>query len=149
MSEKPSFTKLTLERSLSSTRGTFGHLSLTNHTGTHHWTTCERPATGPHPRIPAGTYALALGMYYHGDGPGGKEDYPAYEVLAVPGRSFIKIHRANFAKELLGCIAPGMGYFTDADGIYGVTLSKTAFEQFMAALVGERNVELIITEQAA
>ena len=132
------------DKARTSTRGTFGRISVTDHSET--WTTCERPATGPHPCIPVGTYTIALGMYYHGDGPGGKPDYPAYEVLNVPGRSLVKIHKASFPKQLLGCIAPGLDYFTDATGVYGVTDSAIAFEQFMTTLNGEQVAELIITE---
>lgn len=137
---------LTRDKTVTSERGTFGHLTLTNHTGTHTWTSCERPATGPHPCIPTGTYTLALGMYYHGDGPGGKPDYPAYEVLNVPKRSEIKLHVANKPSELRGCIAPGRGYFTNDEGVYGVTESRAAFAELMASLTGEQIAELVITE---
>ena len=138
---------LILQRAEKGERGTFGHLRITTHTGSHSWTSCERaPEPDPHPCIPAGTYPLALGMYYHGDGPGGKPDYPAYEVLTVPGRSQIKLHRANFPKELLGCIAPGMGYFKDEKGLYGVTDSKGAFEALMDALGSDPNAELVVLD---
>ena len=99
-----------------------------------------------HPCIPKGVYPLKLGMYYSGDGPGGKIDYPSYEVLNVPKRSLIKIHAANKASELLGCIAPGLS-MDIFGGEIGVTSSRKALEEFMEALGGAKDAQIEITEE--
>lgn len=111
--------------------GTFGTLSV----GGQSWYTVERPWVQNKPSIsciPAGTYPLVLGMFYSGDGPGGRPDYPAYEVQGVPGRSLIKIHKANRAIQLAGCIAPGK-FLGCESGHWAVLDSTTAFKEFMLA----------------
>lgn len=50
--------------------------------------------------IPAGSYVCSQTYSPHF----GK---PTYELMNVPQRSAIRIHPANFAQELLGCIALG------------------------------------------
>lgn len=87
--------------------------------------------------IPEGTYSLHLG-YFH------KGNYPAYELLDVPGRSEIKIHIGNTMDDLSGCIAPGMrlGFVKEK---WAVTSSATALERFMAAMGGIRESEIRIT----
>lgn len=120
---------ITLKRMVETPHGTFG---LLTYPGVTPWYTVERMSTGEHPRIPAGTYEMKLGMYYGGDGIGGKVDYPAYEII-VPGRKNIKIHVANLASELLGCIAPGLslGFLHDQ---LAVLSSHKAFDAFMFAM---------------
>ena len=133
---------VTLTRWAKNPRQTLGRL----HVGTQSWLSLERSATDvAHPCIPAGRYSLKLGMYYGGDGPGGKEDYPAYEVGNVPGRTLIKLHGANRATQLLGCIALGqtMDIF---EGEIGVTSSRGALSEFMIAMGHEEDAELLITE---
>lgn len=111
------------------------------------WLTIERSKIDMnHPCIPAGTYPLKLGMYYSGDGPGGKEDYPAYEVLNVPGRSEIKIHGANKASQLLGCIALGHTHEI-FDGEIGITSSRGSLAEFMAELAKDPEAEIAISEE--
>jgi len=123
------------------TMGTFGTLSVAapnthGNVGTLAWPTVEQPwrdnAVGKS-CIPLGVYRLKLGMYYHGDGPGGKEDYPAFEVLGVPGRTEIKIHRGNVATDVRGCIAPGNGLGAIGN-VWAVLQSGEALRQFMAAM---------------
>lgn len=136
---------ISLHRWAQNTKATHGRLTVDGHA--RGWLTVERPATDvAHPCIPPGTYRLKLGMYYGGDGVGGAHpDYPAYEVLGVPGRSLIKIHGANQASQLLGCIAPGLelGIF---GGEIGVTSSRPALAEFMAAMGGEAEGTLAVTE---
>lgn len=122
---------LTLERWGSTPMGTFGQLRL----GTHWWFTVERPWLQNAPSvscIPAGTYPLTLGFFYSGDGVGGKPDYPAYELRDVPGRSLIKIHRANIASQVKGCIAVGKQLGCEG-GKWAVLRSAEAYAEFMAA----------------
>ena len=90
--------------------------------------------------IPEGIYTMKLGMYYGGDGVGGRRDYPAYVVQDVPGRSLIKIHVANTAKQLKGCIAPGLDFGT-LGGEWAVKSSRDAFESIMETLRNDVKVE--------
>jgi Family of unknown function (DUF5675) len=60
----------------------------------------ERPRTGDHPCIPAGTYDVILTPSPH-------LHYITPELLNVPDRTSIRIHIANTAPELLGCTAAG------------------------------------------
>jgi hypothetical protein len=87
--------------------------------------------------IPAGLYLCQLGMYNKGG-------YPAYEIMNVPDRSEIKIHIANYLKDILGCI--GLGLTRDAT-VPAVWNSKKAFNQFMDYLDGDPFFELDIREQ--
>ena len=80
--------------------------------------------------VPQGTYDLVLeysprfGRYL-------------WELKGVPNRSECKIHPANEAKQLNGCIAPGAQYFDlDGDGVSGVSGSRYALNRinlFMGA----------------
>lgn len=57
-----------------------------------------------------------------------------WEVLNVKGRSAIRIHAANYVRELQGCIALGMSRVDiDKDGTMDVARSKEAMELFMTA----------------
>ena len=73
----------------------------------------------------------ALGVYRY------PQDIPA----GVYARSLVLIHAANWAHELLGCIAPGMGRAT-TDGELGVTSSRAAMESLFEVLVGETHLQL-------
>ena len=60
-----------------------------------------------------------------------------YEVLNVQGRSGIRIHKANYFTELLGCIAVGVQFIDlNNDGFLDVTNSKLA-QEFMMGLLGK------------
>ena len=122
---------MNIERWGSTPHGTFGVLSL----GAQQWYTVEKPWEGNKPSVscvPAGTYDIKLGMFYSGDGPGRKPDYPAYELLNVPGRALIKIHKATRAIDVKGCI--GVGKELGAEGgVWCVHRSREAFEELMAA----------------
>lgn len=120
--------------------GTFGRLTL----GVQSWFTVERPWLDNAPSvscIPSGLYPLVLGMFYSGDGVGGRPDYPAYELQHVPGRALIKIHRANVASQVKGCIALGKDLGCDG-GKWGVLRSADAYAEFMTA-AAEANVDTI------
>ena len=122
--------------------GSFGTLSV----GDHSWFTVERPWAQNKPSIsciPAGSYPLVLGTFYSGDGPGGKSDYPAYEVQNVPGRAQIKIHIANKASQLKGCIAPGKLLGAEL-GTWAVLESRTAYGEWMAAAVEAKVDQLVV-----
>jgi hypothetical protein len=103
--------------------------------------------------VPVGTYALAL----HDS-----EAHPQTWALVNPelgvwhlpsdippgeaGRSAVLIHPANFAHELLGCIAPGLGR-GHSDGINMVTQSRAAFAQLQHAVPWTPGHTLSISER--
>lgn len=82
----------------------------------------KTPAILGHPSIPAGTYPVQLTMSPH-------LQYVTPELYAVPGRTAIRIHIANFPRELEGCTAVGLGQTTDT-----VLQSKLAFDALMEVL---------------
>lgn len=108
--------------------GTFGTLTLPDGWSCY---TIELPWLNNAPRvscIPAGTYPLRLGHYNKGG-------YPAYELLDVPGRAEIKIHRANRAEDVQGCIGPG-AQLGVLHGEWAVMNSGMALEHIMAIMAG-------------
>ncbi len=90
-----------------------------------------------HSCIPEGHYVMRLGRYNRGG-------YAAYELQDVEGRTLIKIHVANRAKDVLGCIGPGVAVGHFGSGEFGVTNSKTTFANFMSELGDAPLVDLII-----
>jgi hypothetical protein len=125
--------------------GTFGTL----HVGDQSWFTVERPWLYNKPSvscIPAGRYPLTLGFFYSGDGVGGKPDYPAYELQGVPGRTLIKIHRANRASQVEGCIAVGKLLGSEA-GQWAVLQSAIAYAEWMQA-AAEAKVDALVVQWA-
>lgn len=99
--------------------------------------TLERPATGTdHLRIPAGSYRVHASQH--------PEHGLCYELQAVPGRSAILIHPANWVRQLLGCIALGRSVMV-VEGDYkgqhvrevGVSSSKDACQAFWAHMNGQ------------
>lgn len=76
--------------------------------------------------IPEGDYPLALGRYYEG----------GYDTLVIPdgevsGRTAIKVHAANRASELRGCIAPGLELGV-LEGEWAVLQSRPALDLWLA-----------------
>lgn len=109
--------KLTLERYESSPSGTFGRLLLKENT----LYTVEREWLGNQPNIsciPDGTYTAII-SYSPRFGRG------LYLLSPVPDRSGIRIHPANLARQLNGCVALGekLGWM---DGVKAVLLSVSA-----------------------
>lgn len=82
--------------------------------------------------IPAGRYKAERDMYYGGDGPGGKRDYECFEIRNVPGRAEIKIHIANYVKDIIGCIGVGMARDKDHPAIWSSTQGYNLFMQHLA-----------------
>ena len=74
--------------------------------------------------IPEGKYVVVpRNSPKHGD---------HFHITKVPGREFCLFHSANFAKELLGCIAPGLAHKDiDNDGNLDVTSSKLTMAQLL------------------
>jgi hypothetical protein len=65
-----------------------------------------------------------------------------YHLQNVLGRTFIEIHSANWAYQLLGCIAPG-ATVEMVQGKKGVTLSVATLAALVANL-GQQTFELTI-----
>lgn len=86
--------------------------------------------------IPEGEYKIVLGRFNRGG-------YPAYEVLDVPDRKYIKIHIGNTVNDIHGCIAVGkeLGVIS---GKFAVTSSRKAYNEFMAATGGQRQGTILI-----
>ena len=75
----------------------------------------------------------------------GGDQLATLEVVDVPGRTLIKIHPANFASQLLGCQAPGLG--ATFGSRWMVTHSRAAHRQLMHQfnLAGDDDLRLIVT----
>ncbi len=59
-------------------------------------------------------------------------------VRDVPGRSEILIHPANYTRQLLGCLAPGLDFGDiDGDGVIDVKSSRKAMEKLLLTLPRE------------
>ena len=85
--------------------------------------------------IPEGLYGLTKDTF--------KDKYPNYRVLnPPPGRYAIEIHRANYAKDLKGCIGVGM----DLGSQWNVMNSEEAMDWLMEILEDYQNVLLHITQ---
>lgn len=79
---------------------------------------------------PLSTWALvnpAVGVFHD------EEDAIGY-TGTYPVRTAVLIHPANFAHELLGCIAPGDSRLKMADGTWMVTNSRATFKKLRAIL---------------
>jgi hypothetical protein len=115
--------KIKVQRSKPTGKSTPGTMSLN---GVFECFTMEpdpvTPAIAGHPSIPAGVYPVQLTKSPH-------LGYITPELLAVPGRSAIRIHIANYPTELEGCTAVGQSQEQDFVGF-----SKNAFEALMQKL---------------
>jgi len=128
-----------LRRFCNSPMGVFGRLIVDSF----QCYTIERPWVNNESNvscIPAGRYRLTLGTHRRGTADP-TDDYPAYEVTGVVGRSLIKIHRANTMDDLQGCIAPGeqLGWIPPdpsrgRPGRWAVLDSASAYRKFMQAM---------------
>jgi len=82
----------------------------------------DNPLNPGHPCIAPGKFKieLTLSPHFH---------YVTPEVMNVPGRSYIRIHRANKPEQLLGCTAVGESQSPDWVGE-----SEIAFDKLMVLL---------------
>jgi len=80
--------------------------------------------------IPVGIYPLEYGRYHRGK-------YDCYEVKQVPARTLIKIHVANTANDLMGCIALG-NRLGVVDNWWAVLNSRVTHMEFMEAMGGAK-----------
>lgn len=121
----PQDTHVILERFCYCEQGTFGRLYLPELSVL----TVERPWLQNQPFlscIPEGDYQLRPSRFYRGG-------YDTWEVLEVPNRTRILVHRGNRAHDVQGCIAVGMTLGC-VGGAWAVLDSRTAFAAFMRAM---------------
>jgi hypothetical protein len=131
--------KLTLYRLGYSAKETTGRLVLEGHIS-FSWATLELPdLNNGHDKscIPAGVYHCVKTFSTH-------LGYTCPELQNVPGRTSIRIHKANFKSQLLGCIAIGQEFADiDKDGLTDVTSSTLAFTELMKNTPDEFDLEII------
>lgn len=115
--------------------GTFGVLKIN---GKVHCLTLEPPDKGNAKDIsciPEGSYTCA------------RVDSPTYgntfEVMEVPDRDHILIHKGNWKRNTKGCILLGSAFFTK--GERGVKASGDAIKSFIAAAVKNDSFPLVIS----
>lgn len=85
----------------------------------------KTPVHEGHPSIPAGIVfevKLTLSPHFH---------YVTPEIMNVPNRTYIRIHRANKPEDLLGCTGVGETLGPQADW---VGASEAAFDKLMVLL---------------
>lgn len=116
-------------------RDTFTNQSVTSQVlfnGTLRWYGIEPPnRPGPKPYcIPAGTYSVVLGHSQH-------FGMTVPMVQNVPGFYGIEIHPGNFPHDTHGCLCIG-----EDRGPDDVTQSRVAFDELMAALDGEEDINV-------
>lgn len=69
-----------------------------------------------------------------------------WQVMDVPNRTAIRIHAANYTRQLLGCIAPGIAHMDiDRDGAIDVTSSRRGLEMLEACLLTEAQAGTPVT----
>tara|TARA_Y100000310_G_scaffold219808_1_gene221230 strand:+ start:2410 stop:2853 length:444 start_codon:yes stop_codon:yes gene_type:complete len=98
--------------------------------------------------IPTGIYRCVRSMFHRGG-------YATYEITNVPGRSLIKVHRANTEEDLLGCIGLGLslGVLRVKDEDSGqmahklaALASRKAHDAWMASLAGVNEFQLHVVD---
>lgn len=132
--------RIEIARRAQTYKGTFGYMRVFDGDELifECWT-CEKEWADNQPYkscIPAGEYTICRSYFHRGD-------YPAFEVMNVPGRSRILIHIANTPSQLAGCIAPGtrLGVLGNE---WAVLSSRRAYGAFMEALEGVNQADLSI-----
>lgn len=110
--------------------------------------TVERPWLDNEPFvscIPSGAYTMRMRRSPVVERTSGGEFTHGWEVTDVPGRTYIMVHPGNWSRNVEGCIAVGTG-FDPAMKQAMVTHSRDAFRDFMAALDGEDECLLLISQ---
>jgi hypothetical protein len=138
--------KIVRNRKLSNNKSTYGQMFLNDQ---FLFVTVEQPWNNNlkgHSCFPVGSYKL-LKHDSVKHGPVVSFHNPELNIYAEPnlipagvdGRSDCLIHSANYANELMGCIAPGMSYMRDQkNNIIGVAGSKVAMTK-LEGLWGDRS----------
>lgn len=101
--------------------------------------------------IPTGIYRCVRSTFHRGG-------YPTFEVTNVPGRSLIKVHRANTEESLEGCIGIGLGLgvlrVKDEDSHQmthklAALSSRRGFDAWMETLLGVAEFNLHVVDYRA
>lgn len=85
--------------------------------------TLERTFDDGEPIIPAGTYDCKARRYNKGG-------YETFEITGVVGHSLLLFHKANFERDLQGCVGVGECYSV-LGGELAITQSGEGFGEFM------------------
>lgn len=131
--------------------GTLGRLRVLDH-GVEEFScfTIERPVfpwvrenEPAQSAIPCGRYPLMPGTF-HNSTPDAEDDYPCLVVDQVPGRSLIKIHAGNTARNSRGCplVGDSIGFFHNLPAVFS---SRKTLAALLVAF-GDRSGELIVAE---
>jgi Family of unknown function (DUF5675) len=83
--------------------------------------------------IPAGTYPIQFYFSPH--------NQLLVPQILVPNREYIEIHPANYATQLLGCVAPGTVHNQNA-----ISNSRFAFSQLMAKIRDQSEISILIED---
>lgn len=95
-------------------------------------------------KIPAGVYPCRRRLFYRGG-------YETFEIQ-VPGHLDVLFHRANWARDVDGCVGVGESYhefsprFGDDPGI---AASAAGFAEFMTLMDGIRTFDLRVVDVVA
>ena len=98
--------------------------------------------------IPTGVYRCVRSIFHRGG-------YETFEVTDVPGRTLIKMHRANTEEDLLGCIGIGLNLgvlrVEDEDSHQmthklATLSSRRGFDAWMASLAGVSEFQLHVVD---
>lgn len=85
--------------------------------------------------IAAGDYPLIWSRSPRFSKRAGKDVYTP-EIIEVKGRAGLRVHVANYTRELEGCIAPGYSFKDiDKDGTIDIAQSTAAYDQLCEALL--------------
>jgi hypothetical protein len=92
------------------------------------------------PKLPDGTYTC---QRYASP----KFGYDVFEVMNVPGATYIEIHIGNFNSDSDGCVL--LGYMvTQMHGAWAINSSKATFVAFMGMQNGVDQFQLTVTSQS-
>jgi hypothetical protein len=99
--------------------------------------TLERPWLGNERRIsciPGGEYLMKMRTSPLVTRLTGGDYTEAWEVMDVPGRTYILIHQGNYVRDTAGCILVGLSQGVESGGQPAVWSSRKAFDQVMLKL---------------
>lgn len=66
-----------------------------------------------------------------------------FQVLNVPGRSYILIHKGNYYTDIRGCILPGLNLSDiNLDGVIDVTSSTQAMKKLLSMMPNEFQLKI-------
>ena len=67
-----------------------------------------------------------------------------FEIIDVPNRTYVRGHKANYTRQIKGCVAFGMYHSDiDGDGVMDIAQSKKAFDQLMSLLPDSFFMEIV------